>query len=264
MTSSFRYPPQLLHSYTESQWLPPTQDQQSSSLDRLEAEEQAQIQRLKKLVLPENIPDPIGMDDSKKFALNAQQSSTDADASMLGPTTSLSQQPSFWERHRRSVLGDSGALDDEEDEDDEVKKSASAADEGNLLFRNPPGSAYRDRSLASTSITMSAYKRSTTRPTLSTTGATTSTAIKRMASAPTTTRHTPSPRTDSSRNHPLFGNSSDFTLDTPAPGQGMTELAAGNPNATTNSSSMMSLSHDDTTFDQDYDDEEDDDEMEED
>ncbi|KAL7581170.1 hypothetical protein ACA910_005959 [Epithemia clementina (nom. ined.)] len=89
MTSSFRYPPQLLHSFTESQWLPATEEQQTSSLDRLEAEEQARVQLLKRKVLPEHIPDPIGVDDTKKFTLTAQQqsaaSSAESAAALFGP-----------------------------------------------------------------------------------------------------------------------------------------------------------------------------------
>mmetsp|Transcript_24128 Transcript_24128/g.66861 ORF Transcript_24128/g.66861 Transcript_24128/m.66861 type:complete len:311 (+) Transcript_24128:201-1133(+) len=303
MTSSFRYPSQLLHSYTEPQWLPPTHDQQSSSLDRLEAEEQAQIQRIKALVLPENIPDPIGMDDSKKFALNAQQSaaaSAEADAALLGPSTSaLVQQPSFWERHQAEIFGTPSTSNNQEEEGHNNNNERQSTLEASMVARKTPGSAYRDRSLAPTPITMSAYKRSTRSTSTGSVGSTnssrSSTSLKRMASGShgsttsSSQRRAPSPRTE---RNPLFGGSSDSTSSerfdfgtaattTPAPASATTTtttgaatpssssssfLAAGdtnNNNTSNNSSSMMSLSHDDdegdTTFDRTYDDDDEDD-----
>ena len=74
-------------------------------MDRLEAEEKARVQKLKRQVLPENIPDPIGLDDTKKFSLNNdQQASTDflgSTAALYGPliSTNSNVQQLFWEKY---------------------------------------------------------------------------------------------------------------------------------------------------------------------
>lgn len=127
MASFFRYPYPLLHSYAEPQWLPPTEGQKTSSLDRLEEEELAHFQRVKKCVLPENIPDPIGIDDSKKFALHSTQqpSALDQETSwmqFLTGATIGSPKQQFWQKYQQHASRDNRMMS--EHEKDEASYSA--------------------------------------------------------------------------------------------------------------------------------------------
>lgn len=239
-------------------------------MDRLEEEEQWQIERLKKLVLPDNIPSPVGMDDSKKFALNAQQSKTgaDSDAVLLGSGISVPQQLSFWDRHYQSVVNgtvgksqkrDPRAQDNNDGPSSDTAAAAAAMSPRTSTFKSSPSFVdkralllvghQRDRSLASTpTITMSAYKKRNMGRKRMAAGSDT---MGKESSSGIATFPTPRGTDTNGDSQMLFESNSSFAVS-----------SHGN---VSNSMMSMSGSQDDTTFDAQYGDEddEDDEEMEE-
>ena len=270
--------------------------QNPCSLDRLEEEEKARIHQLKLQVLPENVPDPIGIDDAKRFALNAQQSSsvttTDSAAVLLlgGPplqpsssiagaaaaTVTSTQSNLFWHKYKsqqQQLLG-------------RFTKPASTAlksgHEGNDLMRTnakqqspPPSSSSSTHPYVSSSSSKSLHyggrlrlyreNMQTTPPNLE--PVTLQTKLIPLSGAAigkgtgTTTAVSTSATAAASAPPPRSMQSpTSRTASTSSRSTITGRTRPSNRNSTNNS--MMSFSHDDdTTFDQDFDDDDDDEDM---
>lgn len=199
------------------------------------------------------------MDDSKKFALNAQQSKNGAesDIALLGSNL-VPQQLSFWDRHYQSVVnGTVGNRMDSRIQTGSSSDTAAAAaastpaekSSASLVEKRALLVGQRDRSLASTPITMSAYKKRNIGRKRMVAGSDTTDKNSSRGIVPGTSF--PNTRgTDANDSQMLFESNSSFAVS-----------SQGN---VSNSMMSMSGSQDDTTFDDQYgdDDDEDDEEME--